>query len=431
MASTSHDGDGDGVDGYSPCEDETMLPVDDVDEETDADDDDDPPQDGRPPRVPDGAIYNILTLLPPSSVTRSKVTCKNWLSMVSDPSFARDHCAAPGRSVLVFDGGARHPATVVDEAGAVRLALRRRRPRRARRDPMRGYTVQNCCGALACLRGSNGGAQLLNPATGEGLDLGGFHRIGHRSTWTVADHLPWYCLGRCASTGEYKVVRLDVRTPFSTPPHVTCEVLALCRDDWDSRLRRIVLPRWKEVGVWDAIYCPAGRGVHVAGVVYYLAWSVAGSAFIVCFDLLTHELSKMDLPASDMVAPSLSELDGQLCLSLVPGGGAAAMRVYVLNDDPKAGKAWFEMYRLELDGGAARGVPRPLLVVRERRMLVKRADGSLCYYDMDEASGVGAAANEKVVYEHKGRRRRQQLLSGATADVFVESLVPLRDILHA
>ncbi|KAL6900853.1 hypothetical protein ACP4OV_005529 [Aristida adscensionis] len=237
--------------------------------------------------------------------------------------------------------------------------------------PRHGYTVQNCCGSLTCLRSSNGDAELLNPATGESLDLA-FWRHGHRSSWTPAEHLPWYCLGCCAATGEYKVLRLDVRLPFSWPPHVTCEVLAVVgRDDgWDSRGR--LRPPWKEVGVWHVSYCPADRGVHVAGVVYYLA------------------RRQTDLPSSaaaaDAVASSLSELDGRLCVSLVvPGGASAAMRVYVLGDDDQQGgkPAWVEMCRLELDGGARR-VARPVLV-RGRRMLAKRADGSLCYYDMDEA----------------------------------------------
>ena len=102
--------------------------------------------------------------------------------------------------------------------------------------------------------------------------------------------------------------------------------------------------------------------------------------------------------------------------------------MYVRGDDADGGgKAWFQVCRVGLDV-AARCVPRPLLR-RGGRVLMKRADGSLCYY-MDGTGGGGAAAAEEVVYEHKGRRRRKQQLSGVTADVFVESPLPLQAILR-
>lgn len=461
MASTSdsfHD-----ADGTAPCTDESMLPMDMADDNTREDEpmmpvdsseedqiddnvvalrEDEPvlqvdeSADAAAVCLPDLPIHNILVRVPPSSATRFKAVCKNWHSMITDYSYARDHRAAPPvRSVLLHDGEAPFPVAVVDEsAGAARLSLR---PWRGRR--RHGHDVQNCCGALACLRSRcRSGAVLLNPATGESLDLGYFFRRGDRSTWTLAEHLPWYCLGRCAAgNGEYKVVRLDVRLPFSSPPHVTCEVLALGRESWDSSGRFV--PKWKEVGIWNVGYCPADRGVHVAGVVYYLAWCVAGRTMVISFDLSTHKVGQMDLPAAAAadedgdcaVASSLSELDGRLCLSLVLSGEEArtAMDVYVLGDDTDGdGKAWFQVCRINLDV-TARRVPRPLLR-RGSRMLMKRADGSLCYHDMDGVSGEGAAAGEEVVYEHKGCRREKQQLSGVTADVFVESPLPLQAILR-
>ncbi|XP_039855321.1 F-box protein At3g08750-like [Panicum virgatum] len=190
-------------------------------------------------------IRNILARVPPSSATRFKVVCKNWHSMIADDSYARNHLAvaAPVRSVLLYDGDAPCPVTVVDEAGAARLAALR--PRLGK--PRHGFTVQNCCGALACLRSGQRDAELLNPATGESLGLGHFFRRGPPTTWThAADHLPWYCLGRCAAgIGEYKIVRLDVRLPSSRRPEVTCEVLPLGRESWDST--GCFAPEWKKV----------------------------------------------------------------------------------------------------------------------------------------------------------------------------------------
>ncbi|OEL13728.1 hypothetical protein BAE44_0025253 [Dichanthelium oligosanthes] len=394
--------------GETTCEDEPMLPVQAA-EDTDND---------APPDIPDDAIYNILTRLPPSSVTRSKAICKSWLSMISGRSFKPYHRAAWGRrrrrtaSILLFDGSARYPATVVDEAGAARLVLRRWRA-----EPRHGYTVQNCCGALACLRTGRGGAQLLNPATGESLGLGNF-RYGDSATWTPAEHLPWYCLGRSASTGEHKVVRLDVRLPFSSSPHVTCEVLGVGRGR----------PRWKEVGVWGVTYCPADRGVHISGVVHYLARSTCD--VIVSFDLDTEERSEIRSPATDGVVASLSELDGQLCVSVVPSGDAARrgpcgrMVLWLLGDDVQrrdgGGKAWTLTYSIELDG-TPRRAPRPLLRRGRCRVLMKRADGSIFYYDDGHVELV-----EVVVYQQEDGRR----LTAVTADVFEESLLSLRDILR-
>ncbi|CAL5006437.1 unnamed protein product [Urochloa decumbens] len=449
----------------SEGEDESMMPVDDEDDEEDQVDDnvvvaryEDEPMlleeadDAAACILPDLPIRNILSRVPPSSATRFKVVCKSWRSMIA----ARAHRAAAARSVLVNDGDAPCPVTVVggvDEAGTgvgPRLALRpcRRAP------PRHGYTVQNCCGALACLRSGRRDAELLNPATGESLGLGHFFRHGEPSTWTPAENLPWYCLGRCAGAGGeyYKVVRLDVRVPPTRRPAVTCEVLSLGRESWGnpSSGSFAFTPEWKPVGLWDVSYSPAGRGVHVDGAVYYLALSVVG-AIVVSFDLATHQVGEVDLPAAAAAeeacgggaAASLSELDGRLCLSLVRSsnedarrhgatGAAATMDVYVLGDDTDGGgggKAWFQVGRIVLDV-AARRAPRPLLR-RGGRMLMKRADGSLCYYDMEGAIGNGgaAAAGEEVVYEHKGGPREKQQLSGVTADVFEESPLPLQAIL--
>ncbi|CAL5002267.1 unnamed protein product [Urochloa decumbens] len=333
---------------------------------------------------------------------------------------ARAHRAGAARSVLLHDGDAPCPVTVVsvdDEAGGgARLSLRPCH----RRAPRHGYAVQNCCGALACLRGGRRDAELLNPATGESLGLGHFFRHGEPSTWTPAENLPWYCLGRCAGAGgEYhKVVRLDVRVPPTRPPAVTCEVLSRGRESWGnpSSGSFAFAPEWKPVGIWD--------------------------------------VGEVDLPAEAAAeeeacgggaAASLSELDGRLCLSLVRSsnedarrhgatGAAATMDVYVLGDDTDGGggKAWFQVGRIVLDV-APRRAPRPLLR-RGGKMLMKRADGSLCYYDMDGAGGNngGAAGEEEVVYEHKGspgRKEEQQQLSGVTADVFDESPLPLQAVL--
>lgn len=166
---------------------------------------------------------------------------------------------------------------------------------------------------------------------------------------------------------------------------------------------------------------------------YYLAALVYGS--IVCFDLSTHQRRDMDLPVIDGTVASLSELDGRLFASLVPSGGTAyrdaadTMDVWVLDEDAQhGGKVWVHSYSFELDGTARRD-PRPLLL-RGGRMLVKRADVSLCYYDMADGGAGGnrdGAAEEVVVYEHKGGSS----MSGVTADVFMESLLPLRAILRA
>ncbi|CAM0947845.1 unnamed protein product [Alopecurus aequalis] len=400
------------VGGATPSEDELMPPVDDDGSDNDTME-----------RIPDLPMYKILTLLPPSSITRSKVVCKTWFSEISSRSFARDHAAAravscaSNPSILRFDVTARYPATIIDENGTERLALRRWQA-----EPREGYDVQNCCGSIACLRNDLGGAQLVNPATGHCLHLGG-ECHGESDTRTRSKQLPWYCLGRCASTGEYKVMRLDVRLPYSSPPHVTCEVCTLVGGL--GGYERFV-PRWKEVGLWDVNCCPSDRGVHVDGVVYYLAGFYGHS--IVGFDLSTHAVRHIDLPMVDGAAASLSELDGQLCASLVPRGeqwygeGGKNMDMWVLGDGRQHG--WIHRYRFELDG-MARNVPRPLFVGGRRMLIMKCADGSLCHYDVEANNS--SIDGGVLVFAHKSR---PGIMSGITADVFVESLLPLWTILR-
>jgi F-box interacting protein len=445
MASTSSDDelipsiDDDWSDDHATSsEDELMPPVDDDGSEDHAssleDDlmppvDDDGSDSDTMERINDRAIYKILTLLPPSSATRCKAVRKSWFSLISSPSFARDHAAAhatrgpPSPSILLFDSDSRFPATVVDENRTARLALRRWRA-----EPREGYDVQNCCGSIACLRTSQGDAELLNPATGDCLHLDYYYYncFSDRHTRTASKQLPWYCLGRCPSTGEYKVMRLDVRLPYSSPPHVTCEVCALGGRGGGNEGFGKFRHRWEEVGLWDVNYCPGGRGVHVDGVVYYLVDFYGNSA--VSFDLSTHVRSHIDLPIVDNDAvASLSELEGRLCASLVPSGGPSSgshnMDVWLLGDG--GGHGWIHRYRFDLDG-AARHVPRPLFVSGRRTLVMKCADGSLCSYDIDANSG--SNGGDVLVFPHKSRPR---MMSGTTADVFVESLLPVRAILRS
>jgi F-box interacting protein len=425
------------VSGATSSEDELMPPVDDDwsdDHATSSEDelmppvDDDESDDDTMDRIPELTINKILTLLPPTSVTRCKTVCKSWFSLISSRSFLRDHAAARAvsrrpsdPSILLFDGAVRFPATIVDENRTARLALRRWRA-----EPREGYDVQNCCGSIACLRSGQGDAELLNPATGHCLRLGGGEFVGDRHTRTGSKQLPWYCLGRCPSTGEYKVMRLDVRLPYSSPPHVTCDVCALGRRGGSKGLRPYGA-RWQEVGLWDVNYCPSGRGVHVHGVVYFLVDFYGNS--VVSFDLSTHVRNHIDLPVVEDAVSSLSELDGKLCASLVPSGGPSCgeggtnMDVWVLGDGGQQ-QGWIHRYRFELDG-AARHVPRPLFVSGRRTLVMKCADGSLCSYDIGANS---SGDSDVLVFQHKSRPR---MTSGTTADVFVESLLPLRTILRS
>ncbi|XBI90016.1 hypothetical protein VPH35_027740 [Triticum aestivum] len=365
-------------------EDEPMPPVDGDESDDDAAE-----------RLPDSTLYKILTLLPPSSATRCKVVCKRWRSMISSPSFVRDHAAAVRSgdpSILLFDGAARFPGRI------------------------------NCCGSLACLRNGLGGAELVNPATGDCFRLGGDNDVVRdRRTRTGSDQLPWYCLGRCQATGEYKVMRFDVRVPYSSAPHVTCEVCAL-----GGRGGQGLSRMWREVGVWNVNFCPSDGGVHIAGVVYYVA-KFLGGPFVVAFDLTTYQLRHIDLPAVDDAVASLSELEGRLCASLVPAGqwcgdGGVNMDLWVLRDGGHDQHEWIHRYSFELDG-SARHIPRPLFVSGGRRLIMKCADGSLCSYDVAGGSDDGAF----LVFQHKSGQR----MRGATADVFVESLLPVRTILQS
>lgn len=331
-------------------EDEPMPPVDGDESDDDAAE-----------RLPDLTMYKILTLLPPSSATRCKLVCKRWRSMIASPSFVRDHAAAERASdpsILLFDGGARFQAAIVDGNSIARLVLRRYAA-----EPREGYGVQNCCGSLACLRNDFGGAELVNPATGDCYHLGSDRDDREPSTRTGADDLPWYCLGRCPSTGEYKVMRLDVRLPYSSAPHVTCEVCALGGRGGEGLSRR-----WQEVGVWNVSLCPIGRGVHIHGVVYYNVDFFG--CVVMSFDLSTYQLHPMDLPVVDDAVASLSELEGRLCASLVPAGqwcgeGGINMDLWVLRDGGQDQHEWIHRYRFELDG-SARHVPRPLFVTGSR-----------------------------------------------------------------
>ncbi|KAM0906046.1 hypothetical protein ACQ4PT_017013 [Festuca glaucescens] len=395
-------------DHATSSEDELMPPVDD-----------DESDDDTMERIPELTIYKILTLLPPTAVTRCKTVCKSWFSLISSRSFARDHAAARAASrpsnpsILLFDGAARFPATIVDENRTARLALRRWRA-----EPREGYDVQNCCGSIACIRSGQGGAKLVNPATGHYLRLGG-GECGDRHTRTGSKQLPWYCLGRCPSTGEYKVMRLDVRLPYSSPPHVTCDVYSLGRRGGNKGFGPYGA-RWQEVGPWDVNYCPSGRGVHVHGVVYFLVDFYGNS--VISFDLSTHVRNHIDLPEVEDAVASLSELDGKLCASLVSSGGPSCgeggtnMDVWVLGDGGQQ-QGWIHRYRFELDG-VARHVPRPLFVRGGGMLVMKCADGSLCSYDIDANSSDGS---DVLVFQHKSRPR---MTSGTTADVFVESLLP-------
>uniref|UniRef100_A0A0E0LUZ5 Uncharacterized protein n=1 Tax=Oryza punctata TaxID=4537 RepID=A0A0E0LUZ5_ORYPU len=231
----------------------------------------------RPPYTTGYAIDDIPTRWAPPCVARSCGAAQH--------ASPRSPCRRrPRPSVLLFDADAAADYPVTP-------------PMEVEED---GCTLQNCCSALACLRTRLNGAVLLNPATG------GLHGVRpaltrhdvYRDDYDdfYYDRSVWYCLGRCPSSSEYKLMRLYSKHVLYYAQCVVCEVLALGE----------YFVAGGGGGMWRYGTCGTARP---AAACTSAAWCTTWPATAV---------RRFTLPETPWhrAPPSLCELDGQLCVTM-------------------------------------------------------------------------------------------------------------------
>lgn len=162
---------------------------------------------------------------------------------------------------------------------------------------------------LICVTGdSNGGARMVDPATGEVLLTCPKTDVRSRDVYpyVVTRYYSTFGFGRAVPSGPYKVVRLiDDRA---------CEILTL----GDSA-------GWREVQP-PPIVVPGDRGspICINGVLHFLSESRMSSDSLLCFDLDREQWTMMEGPRRFVDGEEwkrtssirMTELNGNLCMVL-------------------------------------------------------------------------------------------------------------------
>ncbi|KAL6845681.1 hypothetical protein ACP4OV_024504 [Aristida adscensionis] len=180
--------------------------------------------------MPDDAVFEILLRLPHREVRRLRVVCRPWRSLLSDPHFIAAHAA---RHPLIVAG---HHSTARRGHGSlcdVVDVLSGHVVRRVRPTWDTNELVVSTHQDLVCtLRRRTWSFRLINPATGAVHDLPDELSEENQDEY-LCNFRPMVVLGKVASTGKYKVLRVldDLLLPDQL-----CEVFTL-DDSIDAQWR--------------------------------------------------------------------------------------------------------------------------------------------------------------------------------------------------
>ncbi|TVU48887.1 hypothetical protein EJB05_00169, partial [Eragrostis curvula] len=199
--------------------------------------------------LPTDVLYCILLRLPADEVRRLRLVCRSWLSLTSDPHFARAHLSRHPQVVALHDN--RDEIHVVDLNSGGNVLKRVRLVQK-------GLTLSSQHDALCVSHASvNGQAYMLDLAAGTAMADVTAKEPG-RETWTR----PTTVIGQVPATGEYKLIRFRSYSYHPGTASETCEIVTVRCDGCDE--------------TWRLRPCPLSVPVFhssttvVAGVAYFL-----------------------------------------------------------------------------------------------------------------------------------------------------------------
>jgi F-box interacting protein len=328
-------------------------------------------------RIPADALFESLLHLPVRDLCQFRAVSRPWRGLISDPVFIAAHGARhPGPFFLVKFKDDKTSIYVIDLSGSVvkRIAGAGYGP---------SYHLLNTRMDLACVATEWNRCVVINPATGDELDL----------PLTLAPELwdqfnqsddPYtsFTLGGVARTGELKVLRMFNRLVGGQ--HQAFEVLTINDGgslEWGWRAQD-----------GPGLFVDDTSGAVVDGVVYFLTgrqYDVSRHGirpdYILPFDLGTEEWRRdlrgpISCNAGDNTVPiftrrqlALAELDGYLVLAH-HNQQPRTMDLWFLADFGSG--LWVKQYHIQTESLTL----RPPLEYSQLKPLLLLEDGRLIFY---------------------------------------------------
>ncbi|XVF37942.1 hypothetical protein REPUB_Repub20aG0054700 [Reevesia pubescens] len=226
------------------------------------------------PQLPRDIIVDILSRLPVKYLIQLKCVCKPWLSLISDPQFAKLHLAQSKKNnsfnclrvLLITEPleSATCEASGDDLDDESKLIFELQYPAAMKKTPDSDELVDGwldlggSCDGLICSVFDHERIFLWNPTIGEALELAKLHPFHRKGTFCS------YGLGYNFSTDDYKVVRVARPSIPNASNETEVEVLELKSNIW----RRIQ-------GLQSSTELE-GDGIYLNGAVHWLATRETG-----------------------------------------------------------------------------------------------------------------------------------------------------------
>ncbi|KAK3126782.1 hypothetical protein QOZ80_7AG0562450 [Eleusine coracana subsp. coracana] len=205
------------------------------------------------------ALRHVLLLLPAKDLCRLRAVCQTWRSTTSDPIFITSHESRhPGLLLLAKFKDDKTHIHVVDLSGRIVKTMK---------DTSVNHFLMFTRLSLACLSTDWNRCRVTNPATGAVHILPQDPAPEHVKRVNLSNPYTFFALGRVASSGEYKVLRMFNRTGFLDLGEQLFEVYTINGGTTPARWRGRQSPE---------CFIETRTGVVIDGVVYFLALGVIG-----------------------------------------------------------------------------------------------------------------------------------------------------------
>ncbi|KAK1660437.1 hypothetical protein QYE76_048596 [Lolium multiflorum] len=305
--------------------------------------------------LPDDTIFDILSRTPASSLRRFRCVCKEWRALISDPFFLAAHKSRRPELLLVgtdyFRGYKERDLQLRDLSGNVVKLIQ----------GVGGSDIlpmTNIDDGIVCvIDGPCKAVRVVDLATGEVLSTIHGVEVRKRMHCFVRRQYETFGIGRTASSGVYKVVRVVLGD--------TCQVLTLGVDTtW----------RMKTHSVTNCVLDANCSPVTINGVMYFLTQGT--SSTLLCFDLENEQWNNQPIKgpweqfSAEMystISLCITELSGFLCVvqkkcinvhMFLPQHDSST-NVWILDGLHKSN--WTKMYTIP--AGISCGIHMPLRVM--------------------------------------------------------------------
>ncbi|XP_022734817.1 F-box protein CPR30-like [Durio zibethinus] len=300
------------------------------------------------PQLPEDIIVNILSRLPVKYLIQLKCVSKPWLSLISDPQFAKLHLAQSKKNsisqrVLLISEpleSAACEASDDDLDDASKLIFELKYPAAMKKTPDSVELVNawldlgGSCDGLICVVFNDERIFLWNPTIREALELTKLGPFDPKGTFS-------YGLGYNCSTDDYKVVRVARPSPAVASNETEVEVLELKTNFW----RRIQ-------GLKSGIEIE-GEGIFLHGALHWLASRQTGPKkfyVIVAFHMVEEKFYVV-VPIPDNIKESRHDLlvlgiSGD-CLCLFDGCGYGTVLEAWLLKEYGVKSSWTRLFSVQ------------------------------------------------------------------------------------